>query len=110
MDRCHVTAQFSPDGKRIATAAHDGTARLWDAQTGEPLTGVLKHDSQVDSVRFSADGKKIATASKDGAARVWDAQTGQLLKQFTSKFGGLGSATSPLLPLKRMLWIASAQL
>jgi hypothetical protein len=33
-----TTAQFSPDGKRIIAASKDGTARIWDAQTGKPLT------------------------------------------------------------------------
>jgi len=32
-----ATAQFSPDGKRIVTATQDGTARIWDAQTGQAL-------------------------------------------------------------------------
>jgi len=32
-----VTAQFSPDGKRIVVASKDGTARIWDAKTGQPL-------------------------------------------------------------------------
>src|SRR5205823_4085368 len=39
------SAQFSPDGKRIVTASDDKTARVWDAQSGQPLTGPLKHDS-----------------------------------------------------------------
>src|ERR1035441_7041480 len=29
--------QFSPDGKRIVTASYDNTARVWDAQSGQPL-------------------------------------------------------------------------
>ncbi len=28
---------FSPDGKTVLTGSHDGTARLWDAATGQPL-------------------------------------------------------------------------
>ena len=31
------SASFSPDGARIVTASNDGTARLWDATTGEEI-------------------------------------------------------------------------
>jgi WD40 repeat protein len=74
------SAQFSPDGRRILTASRDGTARVWDAQNGQPpLTEILKHGSRVTSAQFSPDGSRIVTASDDGSARVWDAQSGQPL-------------------------------
>ena len=73
------SAQFSPDGKCIVTASYDHTARVWNAQTGEPLTEPLRHSEGVMSAQFSPDGKWIVTASLDNSARVWDAQTGQAL-------------------------------
>ena len=76
-----IPAQFSPDGKRIVTASDDGTARVWDAQTGQPLTEPMKHGNVAVSAQFSPDGKRIVTASQDKTARVWDAQTGQPLTE-----------------------------
>ena len=79
------SARFSPDGKRIVTASNSeddvqvGSARVWDAQSGQPLTGPLKHEGEVVSAQFSPDGKGIVTASMDKTARVWDAQSGQPL-------------------------------
>jgi WD40 repeat protein len=37
-------AEYSPDGRRIATACDDRTARVWDAERGEPVTPLLPHE------------------------------------------------------------------
>ena len=65
-------AHFSPDGLWIVTASSDHTARVWDAQTGQPLTEPFRHGAKVCSAQFSPDGRQIVTASMDHTARVWD--------------------------------------
>jgi WD40 repeat protein len=63
---------FSPDGRQIATASHDRTARVWAVDGGSELMRVT-HGGFVSGVAFSPDGRQIATASGDNAARVWKA-------------------------------------
>jgi len=65
------SACFSPDGRWIATAAADRTARLWDAGTGLPISEPLAHDGPVLHVGFSPDGTWLVTGSADGSARLW---------------------------------------
>ncbi len=72
-----AAAHLSPDGTRVITAGYDGTARVWDAATAEPVGALLRHGSFVYQARFSPDGRRVATASADGTARVWDAATGR---------------------------------
>jgi WD40 repeat protein len=70
---------MSPDGTRVVTASHDGTARLWDVATGRPVGQTLQHQGDVYCALFSPDGTKVATGSGDGSARVWSAATGEPL-------------------------------
>ena len=69
---------FSPDGQTVLTgSAGANTARLWDAQTGEPRGEPLEHIRAVRVVAFSPDGQTVLTGSDDKTARLWDAQTGK---------------------------------
>jgi WD40 repeat protein len=70
---------FSSDGKRLATASQDGTAKVWDAANGRELLTLRDHLGLVNSVAFSPDNKRLATASSNNTVRVWDALTGQEL-------------------------------
>ena len=74
-----ASAQFSPNGSKIATASEDRTARLWDAATGKPLTDPLEHPAQVTSVAFSPDGRQIVTVCADKAIRIWDVESGKVI-------------------------------
>ncbi|MFS0513178.1 hypothetical protein ACEYW6_00330 [Nostoc sp. UIC 10607] len=71
---------FSPDGKTIATASQDGTARLWTLN-GQLLQELKGHQDIVRGVSFSPDGKTIATASSDNTARLWTLN-GKLRQEF----------------------------
>jgi TPR repeat protein len=69
-----ASASYSDDGHRIVTASDDGTARIWDADTGRQI-GALKRGGRVTNATFSRDGRRIATASDDGTISIWDAAT-----------------------------------
>ena len=72
-----VAFAFRPgDGRRIVTASHDGSARLWDTGTGQPVGDAMTHSDFVFAVAFRPDGRRVATGSRDGTARLWDAETG----------------------------------
>jgi WD40 repeat protein len=72
------TVAWSPDGKSIASATHEGRIRLWDPATGKERTGLkLALINQgmwngVWSVAFRPDSQVLATATLDGLVRLWD--------------------------------------
>jgi len=98
------SAEASPDGRTVVTAANDGTARLWDVRSGREIihptdcgwsasfpyscltAGVLTSTAAVvstggylEAAAFSPDGRDVATAGPGGTAFVLDATSGRRL-------------------------------
>jgi WD40 repeat protein len=70
---------FSPDGRRIATAARDGVIKVWDARTGNVELTLTGHSGVIGTVGFSPDGTRLVSSGTDTTVRLWDAATGRQL-------------------------------
>src|SRR5262249_52443111 len=71
---------------QIVTASDDGTAWIWDANSGIPLVALLGHENSVRSAAFSRDGTHIVTASWDKSIRIWNAGSQEVLALFRGNF------------------------
>ena len=77
-----TSVAFAPDGAAVLTSGKDGTARLWNAQTGAEIHRFKGHGDWVRSVAFAPDGATVLTGGNDGTARLWNAQTGAEIHRF----------------------------
>ncbi|HTG31588.1 MAG TPA: WD40 repeat domain-containing protein [Thermoanaerobaculia bacterium] len=71
---------FDPAGERLATAAEDGTARIWSLADRRVLH-TLQHPADPEQIAWSPCGRYVATGCDDGVLRVWDAATGKVLEE-----------------------------
>ena len=72
-----VEVSWDPGGRRLLSASLDGTAVIWDAETGKQLRVLRAHKAKVWQAAWSPDGESILTVSLDGTARLWNAASGR---------------------------------
>jgi WD40 repeat protein/serine/threonine protein kinase len=99
-------AEFSPDGKWVASGGYDKRVLIWAADRFQPIESTLVeevtnrlrdgesdlgdhsardligHSASVRSVAFSDDGRFLASGARDNTVRIWDlAETAQTISK-----------------------------
>ncbi len=92
-----LQAEYSPDGRHIATVNGDKKPKVWDAATGN-LKATLPVTERIYRAAFSPDGRTLALTELQGAISLWDVETGQWKGKLTKRreeFQFPGFAFSP---------------
>jgi WD40 repeat protein len=67
---------ISPDGRRVVACGSLGITRVWDAQTGEPVTAELSGPPNHD-VQFSHDGRRFLSVTSGSTVTIHETETGR---------------------------------
>jgi WD40 repeat protein/HAMP domain-containing protein len=97
----------SPNGKLIATASEDKTAKIWDWQ-GNLITSLIGHQDVVRAVAFSPDNKIVATASYDKTVKLWNTQ-GKIIATLKKNNNDLGAGALNISPDGNMMATADLE-
>jgi len=83
------------DGVRVYTASADGTAGVWDAESGARVRTLAGHGKCVNAVSAARRGEEcLATAGDDGSVRVWDCRSRAPAHTFADRFPLMAVAMS----------------
>ena len=67
----------APPRSAIATASLDGTARIWDAETGRRLHLLSGPGAPLTALAFNFNGRLLAATGQDPTVLVWDTLSGE---------------------------------
>jgi WD40 repeat protein len=96
---CIASSSSAPHRPRVVSASYDGTAKVWDGDTGEELASLQGPIGAMTCVavwkEHGGGHDRIATASSTGIVQVYDGETFRLLHDLDC-----GSAENRFLPFK----------
>jgi WD40 repeat protein len=68
---------ISRNGRWVATASRDRTARIWDLRTRKSVAVLRDHHARVYCVAFAPTGRLVATGGGDRMIRLWRVPSGE---------------------------------
>ena len=71
-----MSADISPDHRKVVLATNAKKVKCFDVATGEQLYQIAKHTEWVTGADFSPDGILLATSDRNGNVYVWEADNG----------------------------------
>jgi WD40 repeat protein len=70
---------YSPDGKRLASAALEGAVQVWDPATGKRLPVGKGPQCRCFGLAFTSETEILAAGINGQAVRIWEVSTGKVL-------------------------------
>ncbi|HEY5096179.1 MAG TPA: WD40 repeat domain-containing protein [Candidatus Eremiobacteraceae bacterium] len=92
-----VRLAISPDGKRVAAGAIDGTIIVFDIGAKSKIESHDQHGA-IDAIGFDSSGGRVLSASEDGSAVILDAASGAVQKTLAAKAGAPAALTASFNP------------
>jgi WD40 repeat protein/serine/threonine protein kinase len=84
------SARFVRGDREILTASNDGTARLWDGETGHPRQSYSGGPLPLFDAALAPDGSTLVTAGRDGVLRFWDVKAGRMIWSLSAHKSSIG--------------------
>jgi eukaryotic-like serine/threonine-protein kinase len=63
---------ISPDDRLVASAAPDGTIKVWDVKTSQEEFALRGHPPFLEGLAFSRDSRQLISVGSDSVIRVWE--------------------------------------
>ena len=82
-------AEFSPDGRLLATAGYDRVIRIWRASDGAMIRSMDVHKGAVFDLAWHPGGAVLASASADETVKIWRISDGARLDTLNQAQGEL---------------------
>ncbi len=81
-----TSVTLDSEGNRLVTTGLDGVTRLWDSESGTPMSVLHRHGHSVNDAAFTPDDALLVFAGTDGQAFVWDAERGELIHTLRCRY------------------------
>ena len=85
-----LSLAISGDGRLVAAVLQKGSARAWDAVTGQELLAIERTQEEACScVAFSPDGNRLAVGGKTGTIDVYDMSSKEVVSTIRANIGSI---------------------